>query len=478
MTPRNFNLRPNRRPNVIWIFGDQHRAQALSYRGDPNVYTPNIDNLARDGMRFDNAVAGAPWCTPFRGALLSGTYPHQNGAIRPPSPLLPEIPTIAIPFNQVGYHTAYFGKWHLDGSNSRQHFIPPERRGGFQYWMGYENNNNQQECYVHGSEGDDPVRLAGYETDALTDLLIQHLQDHLNFSTDAVGQSAPNGYSDGLDQLDYQPFFAVLSVQPPHGPYVSPTNPDHGCRRIHPAEIQFRPNVPEVSWIRERAAVDLAGYYSMIENLDYNLGRLRQALKQMSIDRETYLVFFSDHGDMIGSHAQWGKSSPWEESIRIPFIVGKVGGAENMRIGRCDAVINHVDIAPTSLGLCGIPTPDHMVGHSYAAHCIRSDTSEYNGPPDTTSEPKSAYLQQIPRKMGHHTVNRSWRGVVTRDGWKYACTPKNDWLLFYTQEDPYEQANFVYDRYYQNQKEYCQDLLQQWITETGDQFELPDIGLP
>jgi len=205
--PRNFNLRPNRRPNIIWIFGDQHRAQALSYRGDLNVYTPNIDNLARNGVRFDNAVAGAPWCTPFRGALLSGTYPHQNGAIRTPSPLWSEIPTIAIPFNQVGYHTAYFGKWHLDGSNSRQHFIPPERRGGFQYWMGYENNNNQQECYVHGSEGDDPVRLAGYETDALTDLLIQHLQDHLNFSTDAVGQSAPNGYSDGLDQLDYQPFF-------------------------------------------------------------------------------------------------------------------------------------------------------------------------------------------------------------------------------------------------------------------------------
>ena len=80
--------------------------------------------------------------------------------------------------------------------------------------------------------------------------------------------------------------------------------------------------------------------------------------------------------------------------------------------------------------------------------------------------------------MHYHTVNRSWRGVVTRDGWKYACTLKNDWLLFDTQEDPYEQANFVYDRYYQNQKEYCQDLLQQWITETGDQFELPDIGLP
>ena len=88
MTPRNFNLRPNRRPNVIWIFGDQHRAQALSYRGDLNVYTPNIDNLARNGMRFDNAVAGAPWCTPFRGALLSGIViwnlpPSKRGYTNP-----------------------------------------------------------------------------------------------------------------------------------------------------------------------------------------------------------------------------------------------------------------------------------------------------------------------------------------------------------------------------------------------------------
>ena len=139
-------LQPQRNPNIIWIFGDQHRAQALSYRGDPNVYTPNIDNLARSGMRFDNAVAGAPWCTPFRGALLTSMYPHQNEADRTPSQLSPSLPTIAEPFNQAGYHTAYIGKWHLDGSNNREHYVPPQRRGGFQYWMGYENNNNQNEC--------------------------------------------------------------------------------------------------------------------------------------------------------------------------------------------------------------------------------------------------------------------------------------------------------------------------------------------
>lgn len=454
-----FNIRPRRKPNVIWVFGDQHRAQAVSYRGDPNVYTPNIDNLARSGIRFDNAVSGAPWCTPFRGALLTGTYPHQNGTIQTPSPLSPKVPTIATTFNKAGYHTAYFGKWHLDGSNSREHFVPKERRGQFQYWMGYENNNNQHECYVHGSQSDSPIRLSGYETDTLTEMMIDHLKRHVESKQD-----------------DYQPFFSVLSVQPPHDPYVPPNNPEYGTRRIHPAEIQFRPNVPDVDWVKDRASNNLAGYYGMIENLDYNLGRLQKALKEVSIDRETYLVFFSDHGDMLGCHAQWGKSSPWEESIRIPFIVSKIGGRDNMKTGHCPAVINHVDIAPTTLGLCGLSVPENMVGHNYASYCVRTDAPEYSGPPE--SGPESAYLQQIPRKMHQHSVNRSWRGVVTQDGWKYICTPNNDWLLFNIKDDPYEQANFVYDRYFQSEKERCHNLLKHWIDSTGDRFSLPDISLP
>lgn len=453
------SFRPERRPNVIWIFGDQHRAHALSYRGDPNVFTPNIDNLAREGMRFDCAVAGAPWCSPFRGALLTSMYPHQTGVTKTPSPLRPTIPTIAEPFNEAGYHTAYVGKWHLDGANAREHYVPPERRGKFQYWMGYENNNNQNECYVYGSDGETPRRLDEYETDGLTTLLLDHLDGHV----------------DGRE--GDQPFFAVLSVQPPHNPYVPPTNPPRGARRIHPSEIRLRRNVPDVPWIRERAALDHAGYYAMVENLDDNVGRIRNALKEMGIDRETYLIFFSDHGDMLWSHAQSGKSSPWEESIRIPFVIGKVGGSYNMRTGLTDAVINHVDIAPTTLGLCGIPVPESMVGHDYSGYCIPNDAAEFKGKPDRASEPDSAYLQQIPRKMHAHTVNKAWRAVVMRDGWKYACTPGNDWLLFNTADDPYEQANYVNNKAFEKEKARCHQRLAQWIEATGDDFALPDIGL-
>ena len=452
-------LHPPRRPNVVWIFGDQHRVHATSYRGDPNVFTPNIDNLAREGMRFDGAVAGAPWCTPFRGALLTGRYPHQSGVVANGCPLPPELPTVAHAFGVAGYHTAYVGKWHLDGTNDRDHYVPPERRGGFHYWMGNDAANNQHEHYVYGSESETPVRLPGYETDALSDLLIAHLRGHV-----------------GSAGADYRPFFAVLSVQPPHGPNVPPTNPAYGAPRLHPTALQLRRNVPAVAWVRERARLNLAGYYAMVENLDYNVGRIRQALTALGVDRDTYLIFFSDHGDMMGSHGQFGKSSPWEESIRIPFLIHRSGGAYNMRSGACDAPLNHVDIAPTSLGLCGIPVPAEMVGYDYSAHCKRPDAPEYRGPPQPEREPQSAYLQQIPPKLLAHTVNRPWRAVVTRDGWKYACTPGSDWLLFNTADDPYEQANYVYDAAFREQKERCHLLLADWIETTGDRFPLPDMA--
>ena len=175
-------LRNPRRPNVVWIFGDQHRAHATSYRGDGNVFTPNIDNLAREGMRFDSAVAGAPWCTPFRGALLTGRYPHQSGVVANGCRLDPELPTVAHAFAGAGYHTAYVGKWHLDGTNDRDHYVPPGRRGGFHYWMGNGASNNQHECYAFGTDSETPVRLPGYETDAWSDLLIEHLRAHVGDS--------------------------------------------------------------------------------------------------------------------------------------------------------------------------------------------------------------------------------------------------------------------------------------------------------
>ena len=450
------NMPSPRKPNVIWIFGDQHRAQSLGYRGDPNLCTPNIDNLARNGRRFDQAVAGAPWCCPFRAALLTGLYPHQNGVPQTPGRLDPSIPTVTAPLRENGYHTAYVGKWHLSGSNSPDHRIPTQERGGFDFWQGYENNNNQQEVFVYGTNAETPRRLPGYETDSMTDIFLEHLSGHVE-----------------KDGEDYQPFFAVLSVQPPHSPYVPPHSSGRSGNPRNPSAIKLRPNVPPVPWVQEKARLDIDGYCAMIENLDDNIGRIRQKLKDLAVDQDTWFVFFSDHGDMLGSHAQWEKSSPWEESIRIPFIVSRLGGQERMRSGICDAVLNHVDIAPTTLGLCGIQPPDTMVGHNYAHECFADQDPVKQRTPPPGEAPESAFLQQIPRKFHPHSVNKAWRGVVTRDGWKYVCQEGTDWLLHNLREDPYELANYAHDHVFREARQRCHDLLTQWIEKTGDTFPLP-----
>lgn len=442
------------RPNAIWILGDQHRGQAVGYMGDPNVTTPHLDRLAAEGLTFTQAVAGCPLCCPFRGSMLTGRYPHHCVPGHE-YPLPPTQPTIAHAFREAGYHTAYFGKWHVDGFHERtgraaMHIVPPERRGGFDHWVGYENNNSQWDSWVHGGAGDDAFhyRLPGYETDCLTDLFIAHLKEQAR--AQAAGRGAP--------------FFAVLSVQPPHDPYVAPAE---WMARHTPGGVQLRPNVPRVPWVEEQARRELAGAYAMIENLDWNVGRIRQTLAETGLAENTHLLFFSDHGDLHGSHGQFRKTAPWEEAIRVPFILGGRQPRYRERIGRVRVPINHVDIAPTTLGLCGLEAPEWMEGTDYSGRRLPGQTP--------ASEPDSAFLQLVVPTRHGDSPDRAWRAVVTRDGWKYAVLEGQPWLLFNLNEDPYEQVNLALNARFATERRRLQERLAAWIADTGDQFALPEI---
>jgi len=444
------------RPNIIWIFGDQMRAQATGYMGDPNVSTPNIDRLAQEGLALTGAVSGCPLCCPYRGSLLSGRYPN-NAVPGHEMQLPPEMPTIANAFKASGYHTAYFGKWHVDGFKERtgraaMHIIPPERRGGFDEWVGYENNNSQWDCWVHGGAEAAAFhyRLPGYETDALTDLFIDYLKR----------QAAP-----GADESPTPPpFFGVLSVQPPHDPYAAP---EAWMQRHSPASLRLRANVPAIPRVEEQARRELAGYYAMIENLDWNLGRIRTALAEAGLAHNTHILFFSDHGDMHGSHGQFRKTSPWEESMRVPFIIGGHTPRYANKGGYVNIPINHVDIGPTSLGLCGIEKPAWMAGTDYSGYRLQDK--------EVINEPDSAFLQLVAPTGHAHSADRPWRGVVTRDGWKYAVLEGQPWLLFNLNEDPYELANLAHNSFFRREREQLQAQLAAWIDETGDHFALPAL---
>jgi len=449
------------RPNVLWIVVDQLRAQAIGINGDPNVRTPNIDFLARTGINYKNAVSGFPVCCPFRGSMLTGLYPHKcnpgHDTLMPP-----QQKTIAHIFEENGYETCYFGKWHLDGGpvnkeRAGTHYVAPKRRGGFRTWIGYENNNAQMDCWVHGHRDGQEIemyRLPGYETDALTDLMLNYLDEKKDQS---------------------HPFFAVLSIQPPHNPYVA--SPEYA--RHTPAEIKFRENVPDVKTVRDRAAYELSGYYSMIEQIDANVGRIYSKLKETGLLEKTHIIFFSDHGDMHGSHGQFRKSTAYEEAVRIPFIISgeKLGAHEvGRRTGNIEEVfMNHVDIAPTTLGLCKITPPKWMQGHDYSRFRYIEEQGEKD---NSENYPDSVYLQTVLPTGHFDSVNKPWRGIITKDGYKYVCFEGVDWLLFNLNEDPYEQVNLAHDNHYRALRNRLHKKLKSWIEKTEDDFLLPPENMP
>lgn len=451
----------NNGKNVIWFIADQMRAQALSCNGDPNINTPNIDLLAAQGVNFEHAVSGCPLCAPFRGCLLTGQYVHKSTVPEHDYSLDPAMPVITDVFRREGYDTLYFGKWHLDGDTPRKgtgldpktQIVAKDRRARFDTWIGYENNNSQSDVWVHGHDQEREIpltRLREFETDALTDMAIEKIRRY--------GERKKAG--------EEKPFFMVVSVQPPHDPYTAPAE---SMSHYHPAHLTMRPNVPPYKKIRETAGRELAGYYALIENIDDNLGRMRQALREAQLDLNTHILFFSDHGDMHGSHGMFRKTNPYEESVRIPFIIGGEVpmGYYGRGCRRTDSVISHVDIAPTTFGLCGIDQPDWMPGFDYSYERVPY-LRKPAGP-----VPEEAYLQSVIPTRHDHSIDRAWRGIVTRDGYKYVCFENQEWLMFDLNEDPYEMINLAHLPLAAEKRTELNERLRSWVKRTEDDFTVP-----
>ncbi len=440
-----------KRPNVIWIIADQLRQQALGCYGNVNARTPNIDQLSLTGARYSQAYSGFPLCCPFRGSLLTSKYPHTcvpGHEFQMPHNYL----TIAAPFHEAGYMSAYFGKWHVDGYHESEgraafHTVPKNRRGGFDTWLGYDNNNMQWDSYVHGHTTDGTeishYHLPGYETDALTDLCINYIKERTQ---------------------DERPFFAVLSVQPPHDPYAAPAR---YIEHYHAQKLELRPNVPSKGQVERQAREELAGYYAQIENLDTNIGRVVDALHSLGLYHDTHIIFFSDHGDMHGSQGLFRKTVPFQEAIRIPFIISgtqtSYGGFSN---NDCDVLLNHVDIAPTTLGLCGIPIPSWMEGNDFSGY-----RTSFSG---DSQKPSSLYLQSVIPTGHKDSCDKPYRGIVTHDHYKYVCFYNQDWLLYNLAEDPYEQCNLAHNTRYADIRNRLRTELNQWVMRTKDEFKVPE----
>jgi arylsulfatase A-like enzyme len=421
-------------PNVVFVFADQWRADATGYAGDPNVKTPNLDRLADQAINFTHAVSGCPVCSPYRGSLLTGQRPLTHGVFVNDVQLADDAVTIAEVLARRGYRTAYIGKWHLDG-HGRSNYIPPERRQGFEYFKVLECTHNYNRSFFY--EDDDPTRKQwdGYDAFAQTEDAIAYLKKHA-----------------GGDK----PLLLMLSWGPPHNPYE--TAPETFRAMYVPEKIVLRPNVPPEE--AEVARRELAGYYAHCSALDACIGKLRQAMGDLGIERDTVFVFTSDHGDMLHSQGEIRKQRPWDESIRVPLLVRypRLLGESGKRL---DAPINSEDLMPTLLGLAGVPTPPSVEGKDCTAY-MQGGADPSDG----------AALLTCPWPFGEWQRDhggREYRGIRTRR-YTYVRSLDGPWLLLDNQTDPYQLENLVDRPQYAELQAELDAILQQKLRQSGDEF--------
>ncbi len=418
-------------PNILWILTTQWRAQAAGYAGDPNARTPWLDGLASEAVNFAQAVTPHPLGPQARAALLTGRLCPENGVKgywdalpvyaeksarasaparggkRASSSNAPTGRTVAHALKDRGYATAWFGKWHLSerdraapfvGEAHAKQIVPPERRGGFDLWEGFESGFLLNDPWLHGTRLPQPKHFKGYQAD----LLAQR----------AGAWSKEQG---ARRQAGGAPYFCVVSLEAPHPPYHAPA--PH-VSEVKPDEIKLRANVPAAAV--KQAREELAGYYAHIEATDRAVGRL---LSEVDL-AETIVVFTSVHGDMHGSHGVFRKAWPYEESVRVPLLIRRRGAGDGRRTtndgGRRDG---------SAVSLVDLP---HMA-------VAWAEGREWHAKGDSALISMPA-ASEIP-----HQCPVAWRGFRTAKHKLVLNEEGSPWMYFDLEQDPLEMKNLVDD---------------------------------
>jgi arylsulfatase A-like enzyme len=424
---------PKRRPNILFVIADQWRAETFGFAGNPDVKTPNLNQLQRHSVNFINAIAGTPVCCPTRASLMTGQRPLTHGVFLNDVPLATNAVTLAKVLKAAGYDTGYIGKWHLD-AHGRSKFIPRERRQGFDYWKVLECTHEYNHSFYY-ADGPEKLLWPGYDAIAQTEDASQYLRNHAT--------------SD-------KPFLLFVAWGPPHEPYQ--TAPQKYRDQYTPAKLKVRPNVP--ASLQASVQKDLAGYYAHCTALDDCLANLRRTLRETGLEENTLLIFTSDHGDMIGSQASKKKQQPYDESNHIPLLLHWPAGLGRLA-KKIYAPINSEDIMPTLLGLCDVKIPTTVEGLDFSA-LMRGGKNPSDGAVILNCP---APFGQWPRSVG----GREFRGIRT-SRYTYVRELTGPWLLFDNKNDPFQMHNLIGVPYYADLQARLDAQLQQKLEQAHDAF--------
>ena len=345
------------RPNLVMIVTDQQRGDCLSIEGRKGLMTPNLDALAASGVRFTRAYSATPTCIAARRTIFSGQAPATHGLVGYQDGLEWRIEhTLPAELSRVGYQTVWVGR--------DMHQRPHRKRFGFDYivtgqhdyarWLAEHSSPWQGGAFGHGLGGcDRTVRP-------------WHMEEWKHPTHWTVEQALRF-----LDDRDPTcPFFLVVSFHAPHQPLTPPAfyldrylNADLGEPVIGewatPPDSAWNPASWNVNLQGDEVRRVFAGYYGMINHVDDQIARFLLRLRRVA--KNTYVLFTSDHGEMLGDHYMWRKRVPYEGSARVPFFLQ---GPEIPGGVVCDRPVGHEDIMPTFLELAGAAIPGSVDGRS------------------------------------------------------------------------------------------------------------------
>ena len=483
-------LQTTQLPNVIYVFPDQFRNSAMEFwgqdgfrekvkfRNDP-VYTPYLNNFAREALVLSSAMSNCPISSPHRGSLLTGMYPNRSGvplncnANRPVSSLREDVECISDVFSNAGYDCAYFGKLHVDfpTPNDPQHpgeyvekrvpawdaYTPEKRRHGFNYWYSYGTFDKHKSPHYWDTEGN---RHEPGEWSPLHE----------------AKQVAAYLKNEGNVRDSGKPFFIMVGMNPPHGPYKSLNDcmeEDYDLYKDLPLDsLLIRPNVG-----REMGKTKSAPYYfASVTGVDRAFGQILSALKEVGLDKNTIVVFSSDHGEtMCSHHTADAKNSPYSEAMNVPFIV-RFPKRIKPRVD--DLILSSPDIMPTLLGLAGLSEmiPPEVQGHNYAplfldvkADVVRPTGALYIQNVEGEKEADGKVYSYIPTARGFKSAHYTLAFYIDRKTRKLERS-----LLFDDVRDPYQMDNLPLRENLEVVRELCSEM-EKVLEEIDDPWYKEDI---
>jgi arylsulfatase A-like enzyme len=375
-------------PNVLLIYTDQQRWDALGANGNRDIKSPHLDALAERGTNFDHCFVQNPVCMPSRASFLTGRYPSALGITHMGVPLPESLPNFATLFGTYGYHCANIGKLHFLPHANRDHTLPHPRYGfdhleisdepgvyedAYRAWV----RRHYAEQLDFLSVGLPPARKVWLDTMDWADPVRHPAASAGVARADFNGPEPFPGRSEvthsafvAARTADYlkeraqtgQPFACIAGFYSPHAPWVVPQ-----CQldRYTPSSFVLpempAPILAELGAERLRSARH--GYYAMVSEVDDYAGRLMGVLEESGQADNTIVIFTSDHGEWLGEYGRWGKGYPAHDACsRVPLLISGPG----IKRQRIPGLVESIDVLPTLLELAGLPVPTTLQGRSLA----------------------------------------------------------------------------------------------------------------